>query len=77
MDIGVLTGKEQTGEMRSVAQRDGNLGLLAEQIDILVEGADLKCPGNDRILLHCIGNHCRYKNREEYHQDQNAQCLHP
>lgn len=72
MDIRVLPGTEQPGELRRVAQRDENLGLLAEQIEIIVEGADLKCPGNNRTLVDCIGEHGRHKKRDDQNGDQDS-----
>jgi hypothetical protein len=49
---------------------------MAEKIEIVGKGTDLKLPGSHAVLVDCVGQHAQDKNGNGYRQDQDAQSLH-
>jgi len=76
MDNRVRTCRAWFRQRRWAVQHDGQLGLMTEKIEIVGKGTDLKSPGSHTVLVDCVGQHGRNKNRNGYRQDQDAQSLH-
>ncbi|HTZ41350.1 MAG TPA: hypothetical protein VMB77_14450 [Syntrophales bacterium] len=76
MDNRVWACRERSRERWQAAQREGLFDFMAGQIEIVIEGTDLKDPGRNTVLVDCIGNDGRHKNRDGNHQDKDAQSLH-
>lgn len=61
---------------RQAAQGNPLLRLVADEIEIVGNGAQLQGPGRNAVLVHGVGHDGRHEHRDGDHQGEDAQCLH-